>query len=81
MKKVGRPSKSELEKKKGIFVKLPPWLINWMDAQPDTNRAVLIEEAIKTHFKVDENTRYEHQLDLCIEVAKTYDKRYKKNRD
>jgi hypothetical protein len=47
----GRPALPASTKKTGIFVKLPPWLIRWMDGQKVTkNRAVLIEEALcKVH--------------------------------
>lgn len=45
-----KPSPPEL-KKEPISVKLPKWLIEWMDAQPDS-RAVLIEEALKRQHKI-----------------------------
>jgi hypothetical protein len=47
----GRPTLPESAKKIGILVKLPPWLIKWMDEQKTTKgRAVLIEEALcKAH--------------------------------
>lgn len=38
-------------KKEPISVKLPKWLIEWMDAQPKS-RAVLIEEAICKRNKI-----------------------------
>jgi hypothetical protein len=47
----GRPTLPASEKKVGILVKLPPWLIDWMDSQRALkSRAVLIEEALcKVH--------------------------------
>lgn len=42
----GRPSAPENLKKRMISIRLPEWLLIWMDEQPDTNRAVLIEEAM-----------------------------------
>ena len=36
-------------KKRPISVKLPPWLIAWMRAQP-TSQAVLIEEALIARY-------------------------------
>jgi hypothetical protein len=38
-------------KKEPISVKLPKWLIEWMDAQPES-RAVLIEDAICKRHKI-----------------------------
>ncbi len=38
-------------KKEPISVKLPKWLIEWMDAQPES-RAVLIEGAICKRYKI-----------------------------
>jgi len=38
-------------KKEPISVKLPKWLIEWMDDQPES-RAVLIEEAICKRHKI-----------------------------
>ncbi|NTS77313.1 hypothetical protein HR060_10600 [Catenovulum sp. SM1970] len=78
--KVGRPSKKPSEKKKGVYIKLPPWLIEWMDCQDHSNRALLIEEAMRSHFNINEDTRNEYQLDLCAEVERTYDRRYKRNK-
>ena len=42
----GRKPAHPLLKKTARSVKLPEWLWEWMDKQPDTNRALLIEEAI-----------------------------------
>lgn len=41
----GRPTAPPMLKKEPISVKLPKWLIEWMDGQPES-RAVLIEDAI-----------------------------------
>ena len=38
-------------KKDPISVKLPKWLIEWMDVQPES-RAVLIEDAICNRHKL-----------------------------
>ena len=38
-------------KKEPISVKLPKWLIEWMDAQPES-RAVLIDDAICKRHKI-----------------------------
>jgi hypothetical protein len=38
-------------KKEPISVKLPKWLLEWMDTQPES-RAVLIEEALKRQHKI-----------------------------
>ena len=40
-----KPAKPEL-KKTARSVKLPEWLWQWMDEQPATNRALLIEDAL-----------------------------------
>lgn len=46
----GRKPAPPLLKKTARSVKLPEWLWEWMDKQPDTNRAVLIEAAmLKAH--------------------------------
>lgn len=42
---VGRPPAPPMLKKEPISVKLPKWLLERMDAQPES-RAVLIEDAI-----------------------------------
>ena len=42
----GRKPAPELLKKTPRSVKLPEWLWKWMDEQPGTNRAILIEEAL-----------------------------------
>ena len=38
-------------RKEPILVKLPKWLLEWMDAQPES-RAVLIEDAICKRHKL-----------------------------
>lgn len=46
-KGAGRPPAPPMLKKESIHVKLPKWLIIWMNDQPVTNRAVLIENALQ----------------------------------
>jgi hypothetical protein len=48
--KAGRPKLPPGKKKVGIYIKLPPSLITWMDAQPES-RAKLIEERFKDESK------------------------------
>ena len=43
----GRPLVPAELKKRMVSIRLPEWLIQWMDEQPETNRAVLIENALK----------------------------------
>ena len=45
----GRPKKDN--KKIPIGVKLPPWLNDWMNKQPES-KAVLIERAMKDFYKI-----------------------------
>lgn len=47
----GAPKKPPALKKEPINVKLPKWLIEWMDGQPES-RAVLIEDALKRRHKL-----------------------------
>ncbi len=47
----GAPKKPPLLKKEPINVKLPRWLIEWLDDQPES-RAVLIEDALKRRHKL-----------------------------
>ena len=47
----GRPPLGESIKKKGISIKLPPWLITWMDSQTKS-RPELIEEALRKVHKI-----------------------------
>jgi len=42
----GRPPAPYELKKRMVSIRLPEWLIKWMDDQPE-NRAVLIEDALK----------------------------------
>ena len=48
-KGAGRPALPH--KKLQVNVKLPPWLIAWMDARPES-RAVLIEQSCRAHYKI-----------------------------
>lgn len=50
-KGAGRPALPDNERKAGVYIKLPPWLIAWLDSQPES-RAVLIEKAIRKAYKV-----------------------------
>ena len=45
MKKAGRPLTNHDGKKKLISVRLPLWLITWLQCQ-DMSQAILIEEAL-----------------------------------
>lgn len=49
----GRPPAPKELKKRMVSIRLPGWLINWMDEQPDTNRALLIESALKKTHGID----------------------------
>jgi hypothetical protein len=51
-KGAGRPALPDNTRKAGVYIKLPPWLIAWMDSQKES-RAVLIEKAIRETYKVD----------------------------
>lgn len=51
--KGGRPKKED--KKIAISLKLPPYLLAWMDEQPE-NRAVLIETALTRWYKIPSHT-------------------------
>lgn len=37
--------------KQAVSIRLPRWLIDWMDDQTDS-RAVLIEKALRAHYKI-----------------------------
>jgi len=50
-KGAGRPALPDNERKAGVYVKLPPWLIAWLDAQLES-RAVLIEKALRRVHKL-----------------------------
>ncbi|MDY0300264.1 MAG: hypothetical protein RBQ99_01630 [Trichlorobacter sp.] len=49
----GRKPAHPLLKKRLVSIRLPEWLLNWMDEQPDTNRAVLIEHALKKVHQIE----------------------------
>lgn len=51
-KGAGRPALADNKKKAGIYVKLPPDLIAWMDAQKES-RAVIIETAVREKYGVN----------------------------
>jgi hypothetical protein len=51
---MARPTKEN--KKKAISVKLPPWLIEWMNRQTE-NRAVLIETALIDYYQIPKIVR------------------------
>ncbi len=53
---MARPTKED--KKKPISLKLPPYLIDWMDRQTE-NRAVLIETALTQWFQIPEDLKTE----------------------
>ena len=52
----GRPPAPAELKKRMVSIRLPEWLIQWMDEQPKTNRAVLIEEALKKVHNIEPPT-------------------------
>ncbi len=47
----GRKPVSEELKKEPIYIKLPKWLIDWMDTQKDS-RPNLIEEALRRQHDI-----------------------------
>lgn len=47
----GAPKKPPALVKVPVSLKLPRWLLAWMDTQPES-RAVLIEEALKRRHKL-----------------------------
>jgi len=49
----GRPTVPPHLKKRLISIRLPEWMLQWMDEQPDTNRAVLIEDALKKSHNIE----------------------------
>ena len=53
---MARPKKDD--KKKAISLKLPPYLLEWLDRQPES-RAVLIETAVINWYQLQlpENTK------------------------
>lgn len=51
-----RPSLSDDIKKKSIHIKLPPYLISWMDRQPE-KRPELIEVALVAYYQIPEHLK------------------------
>lgn len=51
--RAGRPPAPVELKKRMVSIRLPEWLIQWMDDQQNTNRAVLIEEALKKVHNIE----------------------------
>ena len=49
----GRPPVPAELKKRMVSIRLPEWLLNWMDIQHETNRAELIEDALKKVHGID----------------------------
>jgi len=47
----GRKRMHPMLKKEPINLKLPRWLLDWLGEQPKS-RAVLIEDALKAHHKI-----------------------------
>ena len=56
----GRKPSPKLLKKTPRSVKLPEWLWQWIDEQDDTNRALLIEEALVKRHKLKRPSFYKH---------------------
>lgn len=54
----GRKLMPERLKKRPISLKLPGWLIDWMDQQ-DESRAVLIEQALRRVHKISPRSEKE----------------------
>ena len=50
-RRAGRPPAAPELKKMPIAIKLPQWLLDWMDLYVES-RAVLIEEAMCTHYRI-----------------------------
>jgi len=48
----GRKPADPMLKKNPISIKLPQWLIEWLDAQP-ASRAVTIEQALCKSFEIN----------------------------
>ncbi|MGZ5009692.1 MAG: hypothetical protein ACXV74_01885 [Methylobacter sp.] len=51
---MARPIKED--KKTPVSIKLPPYLIQWMDRQPES-RAVLIETALNGFYQIPEHLK------------------------
>lgn len=56
---MARPIKDD--KKQAISLKLPPYLIRWMDRQPES-RAVLIETALTHWYQIPMHLKEEEPL-------------------
>lgn len=54
----GRKLLPERIKKRPISIKLPGWLVDWMDQQNES-RAVLIEQALRRIHKISPHTTKE----------------------
>jgi len=52
-KRAGRPPAQTELKKRMVSIRLPEWLLVWMDEQPETNRAILIEDALKQVHRIN----------------------------
>lgn len=55
-KGAGAPKKAPALKKQPISLKLPKWLLDWMDIQPES-RAVLIENSLRETHKITPPTK------------------------
>lgn len=55
---MARPTKPD--KKQAISLKLPPYLLEWIDRQPE-NRAVLIETALTQWFQIPPHLKDSHK--------------------
>lgn len=53
IKKAGRPPTHPTLKKVAISVRLPQYIVDWLDSQTNTNRAILIEGALKMAYQID----------------------------
>jgi hypothetical protein len=53
-KGAGRPPAPKELKKRMISVRLPNWLLDWMNQQQKTNRAKLIENALKKMYNINQ---------------------------
>jgi hypothetical protein len=51
---MARPIKDD--KKIAVSIKLPPYLIEWMDRQPES-RAVLIETALNEYYQIPDHIK------------------------
>jgi len=53
---MARPTLPEDLKKKSIHIKLPPYLIEWMDRQPE-KRPELIETALCEYYQIPKHLK------------------------